>query len=303
MAGMRTRVICVYDLLRPCFSGRIGFPIKAGKEAAMSFGRRRILVSAAKSGAVIIAGFVFFAYFLLPILWTHYEHAPALASFSMRTVTAQGIPAEPLNAGLVGSEAELAAAFRQIGWQTADPLNLTNDLAIAGGVVLDRAYDSAPVSSLFFQGRKQDMAFEQAAGDSPDQRHHIRLWKALERGSDGRPVWLGAVSFDKGVGLSHFTGQITHHIDANLDAERDRLVNQLIRARIVSSLYQVTGAGPTLTGRNGEGDAFYTDGELTVAVLRRGAAPSDGPPDVLENPQIVRLKQTIWQAFAGPSGK
>ena len=273
------------------------------KVPVMSSGRRKIVVSAVKAGVALIAAFVFLAYFFLPLLLVHFEHEPALADVSMQTETALRIPGDPLNVGLAGAKDEVIAAFRQIGWLAADPLSLTNDLAIAGGVVLDRAYDSAPVSNLYFQGRKQDMAFEQPAGDSPDQRHHIRLWKALERGSDGRPVWLGAVSFDKGVGLSHFTGQITHHIDANLDAERDRLVNELIRAKIVSSLYQVTGAGPTLTGRNGEGDAFYTDGELTVAVLRSGAAPSDGPPEVLENPQIVRLKQTIWQTFAGPSGE
>jgi LssY C-terminus len=273
------------------------------KEALMGFGRRRIALLAAKTGAAIIAAFVFLAYFLLPFLWTHFEHEPALADISMRTETAQHIAGDPLNAGLVGSKDEVIAAFQQIGWLAADSLSLKNDLAIAGSVVLDRAYDTAPVSRLFFQDRQQDLAFEKPVGDSPEQRRHIRLWKVLEQGLEQRPVWLGAVSFDKDVGLSHFTGQITHHIDADVDAQRDALVKELTGARIVTRLYQVSGIGPTISGRNGEGDRFFTDGELTVAVLRAGAARGEISPEVLENPPLIRLKQTIWSAFSGGQGR
>lgn len=265
--------------------------------------RRRIFLSAAKAGAALLAAFVLFAYFVLPLIWTHFEHEPALAGFSMQTETAQHIPGDPLNVGLVGSRNEVTSAFQQIGWLPADALSLKNDLAIAGSVVLDRAYDAAPVSFLFFQGRHQDLAFEMPVGDSAEQRIHVRLWKALEQGLEGRPVWLGAVSFDKGVGLSHLTGQITHHIDADVDAQRDALVKALTGAGIVAGLYQVSGVGPTLTGRNGEGDRFFTDGELTVAVLRAGASRGDISPEIMENPPLFRLKQTIWSVFSGGQGR
>jgi hypothetical protein len=104
------------------------------KEALMGFGRRRIALLAAKTGAAIIAAFVFLAYFLLPFLWTHFEHEPALADISMRTETAQHIAGDPLNAGLVGSKDEVIAAFQQIGWLAADSLSLKNDLAIAAAL-------------------------------------------------------------------------------------------------------------------------------------------------------------------------
>src|ERR1700726_2556606 len=29
--------------------------------------------------------------------------------------------------------------------------------------------------------------------------------RAMHRGTDGRPVWLGSITFDRGVGLSHDT--------------------------------------------------------------------------------------------------
>ena len=40
-----------------------------------------------------------------------------------------------------------------------------------------------------------------------------------------------------------------------------------MKAEIVEALYQVTGVGPTLNGRNGEGDRYYTDGEIHFARL------------------------------------
>ncbi len=286
-----------------CCMCMAGMSKRADSGAAMRPERRRIFLSAAKAGAALLAAFVLFAYFVLPLIWTHFEHEPALAGFSMQTETAQHIPGDPLNVGLVGSRNEVTSAFQQIGWLPADALSLKNDLAIAGSVVLDRAYDAAPVSFLFFQGRHQDLAFEMPVGDSAEQRIHVRLWKALEQGLEGRPVWLGAVSFDKGVGLSHLTGQITHHIDADVDAQRDALVKALTGAGIVAGLYQVSGVGPTLTGRNGEGDRFFTDGELTVAVLRAGASRGDISPEIMENPPLFRLKQTIWSVFSGGQGR
>ena len=45
------------------------------------------------------------------------------------------------------------------------------------------------------------------------------FWKALDVGDDGLPVWLGAAVFDDGLGVSHYTGQVTHHTAADIDAE------------------------------------------------------------------------------------
>ena len=94
----------------------------------------------------------------------------------------------------------------------------------------------------------------------------------LDKGEEGRPVWLGSVTFDRGVGLSHYTGQVTHHIAPDIDNERDGLINDLKTAKVVEAIYQVTGVGPTLNGRNGEGDPYWTDGEICIARLTTGCA-------------------------------
>ncbi len=255
--------------------------------------------------AVAALAYVLVAYVLLPLLWRHYEHQQGLASKPMSTETAEGIPGDPLNVGLVGDEAELHRIMLAAGWQPADPVTLRSSIAIAGSVVLDRPYEAAPVSTLFYEGRRQDFAFEKAIGGSADRRHHVRLWLVLAKGDEGRSVWLGAATRDLGVGLSHYTGQITHHIAADIDAERDALLADLMASRMVTALYKVSGVGPTLFGRNGEGDNYFTDGELRFAVISPGGTLVSANPVELESPALSEFKDNLWSAARslGPTGE
>jgi len=235
------------------------------------------------------------AYLLLPFAWTHYEHQKGLAGLPMLTRTAQGIPGDPINVGLVGTKADVLCAMHAAGWYPADPITLRSSLEIVGSVVLDRPYRDAPVSSLFYEGRREELAFEKPDGRSADRRQHVRFWDVLAQGEEGRPVWLGAATFDRRVGFSRYTGQITHHIAANIDAERDALVDDLKAAKVVEAIYEVTGIGPTLLGRNGEGDPYYTDGEVKISRLVEGCNAKAATVAVLDNPPIVDLKNVAWK--------
>jgi hypothetical protein len=253
---------------------------------------RRLLLAA---GAVVIL-YISFAYIILPLAWTHYEHQPKLATAPMVTRTAQGIPGDALNVGLVGTHENVVRAIHDAGWFPADPITLKTSIEIIGSVLLDRSYKTAPVSPLYYQGRKQDLAFEKPSGKSADRRHHVRFWLALDRGEEGRPVWLGSVTFDRGVGLSHYTGAVTHHISPDIDAEREGLINDLVKAGMVAATYQVTGIGPTLNGRNGEGDRYYSDGEIHLARLVQDGRKTSSPPRVLDPPALVHFKDQLWAA-------
>ena len=103
---------------------------------------------------VILAVYGAIAYLLLPSLWRHYEHQKKLDGLPMVTVTAQGIPADPVNVGLVGSRNDILCAMREAGWVPADPITLRSSLEISDSVLLDRPYPSAPVSPLFYDGRR-----------------------------------------------------------------------------------------------------------------------------------------------------
>ena len=86
------------------------------------------------------------------------------------------------------------------GWFPADPITLRSSIGIIGSVLLHRPDNDAPVSPLFYQGRQEDLAFEKPVGSSADQRHHVRFWKSWKR--ERPPVWLGSVTFDRGVGIA-----------------------------------------------------------------------------------------------------
>ena len=251
---------------------------------------RRVRRAAATALAIYLVG----AYFLVPRMWIHHEHHPAMAGLPTRTVTADRIPGDPLNVALVGTQAELIGAFARAGWRQPAPLGLRTDLGIGESVVLDRPDPTAPVSRLYLFGREQDIAFEQEVGSSARQRHHVRFWRDDAAGDGKRPLWLGAASFDRGVGLSHTTGQITHHISPDLDAERDHVLASLAAAGQLEVEYQVSGEGPTLVGRNGGGDAYFTDGEIDVGVLTPDNRVATRPPELLANPPAVALKQWAW---------
>jgi LssY C-terminus len=252
---------------------------------------RAILVAA----LIALAAYLAVAYWVLPRLWRHYEHQRGLAGLTMVTLTAQGIPGDPINVGLVGSEEDVVRAFNSAEWFPADPITLRSSIAIVGSVLLHRQYRHAPVSPLFFVGRREDLAFERLVGGSARQRGHIRLWRVLDKGEEQRPVWLGSATFDQGIGLSHYTGAVTHRIAPDVDAQRDGLIGDLTRANMLQAIYLVSGIGSTLTGRNGEGDRYYTDGEVKVGRLVENGVAAAAPPQQSEIPQAVLLKLAIWR--------
>jgi hypothetical protein len=244
----------------------------------------------------VIATYGIAAYIVLPLLWTHYEHQRALANLPMVTRTAQGIAGDPLNVGLVGARETVLCAMHAAGWFPADPITFRSSVEIIGSVVLDRPYRDAPVSPLFYLGRREDLAFEKTVGASADRRHHVRLWEALATGQEGQPVWLGAASFDRGVGLSKYTGQVTHHIAPDIDEERDGFSADLRNARLVAAAYAVSGVGPTINGRNGEGDRYYTDGDIWISRLVPGCNVTTPQTVVLADPPMVDLKNRAWKS-------
>ena len=251
----------------------------------------------------VVSAYTVLAYLALPALWSHYEHQRRLAELPMVTRTAQGIPGDPINVGLIGDKLDVLCAMQAAGWYPADPVTARSSVEIAGSVLLDRPYLRAPISPLFYLGRAEDLAFEKPAGESADSRHHVRFWKVLEQGEEKRPVWLGDATFDRGIGVSHYTGAITHHISADIDAERSLLASNLETAQVVDAKYQVTGVGVTLTGRNGGGDSYYTDGEVWILRLVVACQKRTAPVEIVPSPMATEIKDQIWRTVANTLGK
>jgi hypothetical protein len=168
--------------------------------------------------------------------------------------------------GLIGTKDELIAAMVAAKWQPADPITFKSSAKLVKSVLLHRPDETAPVSNLYLWKRKEDLAFEQEVGKDAARRHHVRFWESTKQ-VNGRPLWLGAATFDTKVGFSHKTGLPTHHIDANIDTDRDKLLEDLTAAGWLSSTEGIEGFQTKRDGRNGGGDPYHTDGKLSVGVL------------------------------------
>ena len=151
---------------------------------------------------------------------------------------------------------------------------------------------------LFYQGRAEDLAFEKPDGTSADRRQHVRFWEVSKRGEEGkarvarlRDVLIAAWA------LSRLTARSHHHIAPNIDAERDQFTADLKTAKVVEAIYEASGVGPTLNGRNGRSASVYTDGESDFPTCRRMQRKSRRRRE-LDNPPLVDMKNGLGEAIA-----
>ncbi|MGL4571666.1 MAG: LssY C-terminal domain-containing protein [Clostridium sp.] len=192
--------------------------------------------------------------------------------FIGRTKTSDGLLGDPINLAFYGNEEDIIKAFESSGWNVAEDLNFISSIKIGLACILSKSYSTAPVSSLYLFSRKQDIAFEREIKGNPRKRHHIRLWKTpanwnLPGGSQAD--WLGSATFDKNVGLSLFTGQITHKIDANVDEERDFVIHSLESKDTIQDYKLVEHFTSSYHSRNGGGDRIKTDGALPFITIKK----------------------------------
>ncbi len=207
--------------------------------------------------------------FAAPTAKADTNQPPAIADLPHTTLTKSGRAGDLINVGLVGDRSEIIAAMTAAGWYPSDPVTVKTSLKITGSVLLRRTYKFAPISALFYQGRIQDFAFQKPFGKSAARRHHVRFWKVLDQGAEGRPIWLGSGTFDRSVGVSHTTHKITHHIAPDIDTERETIINDLVFAKQTITDYLMPGAGQVTTAKNGGGDPYFSDGKIHFAVIAK----------------------------------
>ena len=208
-------------------------------------------------------------------------HRQRVPSF---TTTGDGLPGDPVNVALVGTLAQLRAAFAALGWSEADRLGLASAWGMIRAFVFNAPYPSAPFSTLYLFGRGQDVGFQKAIGGSPRKRHHVRFWSlSLLRAEstwaggsagfwlntdrppdDERVLWIGAGTRDTGLSLTRLTFQITHATDPDTNVERDFIIAEL---ETIGSITDVTvyQAGQRLATEHV--NHYTSDGRVTLASL------------------------------------
>jgi hypothetical protein len=244
----------------------------------------QIVVGGLHDWWLAIVVWVLVAYFLLPRLQTILAHIYVPDYFIGRTRINEGLLGDPVNIALLGSEQQVRGAMTAAGWQLADQLGFRSGLRIVASTLSRRPYPTAPVSALYVFNRMQDFAFEQEVAGSPAQRHHVRFWAAAPgwRLPGGTPVdWVAAGTFDRKVGISDFTLQVTHKVADDTDVERDHVVDTLLHNNPAATETVITHFSSGYHSRNGGGDAIETDGNLPIVDLtklkgKRAAASGPG---------------------------
>jgi len=207
-------------------------------------------------------------------LATHREltEMPALPKFVPRSENRAGtVLGDPFNVLLLGTAAAIDSAFRAVGWlptQKRSFLTVTREVTAA---IASRPAMTAPVSTQYFEGRHQDLAYE-LAGPNVRIRHHIRIW-LLDSLS---LVWVGAANKDVGVIFKPWEPQATHRIESHIDWERDRVVHDLEASGCGDLLDYMRLPGAVTEARNVSGQKVVSDGRTAVVRLRR-CDPGDTP--------------------------
>ncbi len=226
---------------------------------------------------LLLVFWVFVSYLLLPRLHRILTRLYIPGYFIGRARTSDGLLGDPVNLGLLGSESQVHHALDAAGWIRADDIDATSTRRIITSTLRRQSYPQAPVSPLHLFDRVQDFAYQQEVAGSPSKRHHVRFWRCPDDWMlpGGHAVdWLAAGTFDRKVGLSLFTFQVTHKIEENTDVERDFLVSTVLAANPHVEVDVIRNFSTGYHARNGGGDLIETDGDLPILSLRQVGAPT-----------------------------
>lgn len=197
-------------------------------------------------------------------LRAHLEKLPATTS------NAHGnLAGDPLNLVIVADKSVMMAALSECGWAFTHRIDGATVRRMIRSALGGNPYLTAPVSSLYLFGRKQDVAFQRARSNL-SQRNHMRLWLAPFT-VEGHSVWVGQVSRDIGIKLTTQSSTLTTHvIDPMVDESRQFVLESLLfRFRI--SDFGFTRASESVPRdhprKNLTGDSYFTDGMRLVVIL------------------------------------
>ena len=212
------------------------------------------------------------AYLALPRLHRILSSIYVPNYFIGRTRTADGILSDPVNLAARGSEEQLHKVMDAAGWSLADDITPRSAWKMVTTVLRRKSYPNAPVSPAFLFGRKQDFAYQQEVDNNPNQRHHVRFWRCpkgwLLPGGH-RVDWLAAGTYDRSIGLSLFTFQLTHRIDEDTDIERDYIIQTVQDSSEPVRVAILKDFSSGYHSRNGGGDSIRTDGDLPILELSK----------------------------------
>ncbi len=211
-----------------------------------------------------------------------------------RTANLQGQSADIVNVVFLGTREQVLSAFTAAGWVTSDPLSRRIALREIRAFMFEKPYLRGPMSTQTLDGKPQDLKLEKGL-DTIARRDHLRIWAHTATWL-GESAWLGASTQDVKASFSMRKVKFLHHVDGNIDHERDKVVRDLRLAGCVGDVYNAPRPIPdSIT--NAAGDEIRTDGAVAVVQLQDCVDPqfvsgtSDKPP-ASRPPALARYFRT-----------
>jgi hypothetical protein len=224
------------------------------------------------------------------------------------STTQKMVTADVVNLAFVGSKEQFQAAFSHAGWQTADPVNRHSILLNFYAVLKNSSYYHAPMRPFLLEGRVPDMNWQKSL-NTYAQRDHMRVWEWQGTEMTG-PVFVGTATHDRSAGISFKHREFVHHIDADIDNERSKVIRDLRAAGCVRAVYLVPREDIAPSATNAVGDPLRTDGSMAVVQLQdchavvpeleSDAAPAPYKPGNAVfryfRREVLTLRSDIWRA-------
>lgn len=236
----------------------------------------------------LFATWLFTAYLFIPLLFRIYRLFVRPNHIPLYCVTPDGFASDPINIGLIGTQQQIEEAMLKAGWHKADRRTPHTVLKMIRAILTRRPYLTAPFSTLYLFGRRQDVGFQKPFADDPSQRHHVRFWACHldgpedfhehvhfwqrfhrpSRDNRSRQLWVGAASKDVGIMPIRHNAQLTHLVDPDTNAERDLIVADLRRSHSVEkTITEKVHEGLSIPNRV-LGGILHTDGKLRICILK-----------------------------------
>lgn len=214
-----------------------------------------------------------------------------LLSLPERSVTGSAKPSDPVNLAFIGSSQQIEAAFEAAGWTYGDSVSTLSVLREMRAMSSLKSYTHLPISKQWLNGEAPDFRLQKSF-DSYQKREHLRIWKedSLQSG-----LWAGGAIRETGAQWSIRTGKFIHHVDGDVDAEREKIVRELRLTGCVAHVSYLRRGHTLESMRAASGDVLETDGGMAVIELKD--CGTEGPPALRTENQIASRPQSRMARF------
>ncbi len=225
-----------------------------------------------------------------------------------RVTTSKDVDADLINLVFLGSQDEVESAFRQAGWDNADPVSRRTFLKNMYALLNNSAYPQQPMMTFLLNGKPEDMNWQKSL-NSYRRRHHLRIWQWPSKGTTDS-VWISSSTRDTNAVLAVKYKGFVHHIAPDIDDERSAVIRDLNFAGCVRSVTYVSRPEMPTSMHNATGDVMHTDGSVAVVALQ-DCQPAEPRPDSTSKcgsfkpgnyafryvrKQILTFRNDIWRA-------